>query len=333
MSLKEWLYDKRVYFLIHTFISITILVFLRVFGMNSESLIFVGGLLFVSHTSFLVYEYMRRYKYYKNINELLSELDKKYLVHELIEEAHFYEGNFLYDFIHDVNKSMNDEIQKYRLEQKEYADYIETWVHEIKTPLSASSLILENNSSAINGSIVEELDKVESYVEQALYYAKSNHLERDYIIKDTLLKDVVQASIRKHSKMLIAKKCQIELDELDAKVKSDEKWLTFIINQIIVNAIQYSKEKMLLKIYQSVNEQNTLLTIEDRGIGIRKEDKDHVFQKGFTGVSGRTDKKSTGIGLYLCKKLATKMGHDIRIESEYDQYTRVIITFSHSSMY
>lgn len=332
MNLKQWLYDKRVYFIIQFATTSMVLIFMHVFQMNRESRLFVGGIIVSGHFFYLVYEYLRRYQFYERIEKISLDLDKKYLLHELIEEPYFYEGNFLYNILYDGNKSMNDEIQKYRLQQKDYADYIETWVHEIKTPLAASALIIENNPSGTNKSIGEELRRVESYVEQALYYAKSNHLEKDYIIKDLDLEKIIQLSLKKHSKMLIAKKCMIDIDGLNARVKSDEKWLLFILDQLINNAVQYSRETMKLKISQSLAGNKVTLIIEDSGIGIPKEDLDRVFDKGFTGSNGR-GRKSTGIGLYLCRKLANKMGLKLELDSIENQYTRVKIHFPVSKMY
>lgn len=332
MRLKDWLYDKRVYFIIHTLTTIMIVLFMKVFQMNTESSIFVAGILIVGHLSYLFYEYFRRFRFYDRIEKQARDLDQKFLLHEFVGEAHFYEGDFLYNMLYEGNKAMNDEIQKYKLEQKDYAEYIETWVHEVKTPLAASNLIIENNISETTKSLGEELKKVEAYVEQALYYAKSNHLEKDYIIKEVYLEAIVQKTLKKHSKVLIAKRCKIELDSLDLCVKSDEKWLKFILEQIINNAIQYSDQQMTLKIYASSNESQVSLVIEDHGIGIAEEDLNRVFEKGFTGINGR-GRKSTGIGLYLCYKLANKMGLRLEITSEQHKYTKVFIHFPRVDLY
>ncbi|MBN2795943.1 MAG: sensor histidine kinase [Clostridia bacterium] len=333
MSLGKWLLDKKVYFILHLGLMFLVVVFMSVYGMNGSSVIFVSMIFLLVHISYLIYEYMRRYKFYKRIDEALESLDHKHYVHELMEEPYFFEGIFLQEVIQAANKSMNDVIGNYKIRERDYRDYIETWVHEIKTPIAAGQLIIKNNKSTVTNSLKEEFERIEGYVEQALYYARGHQLEKDYIIKDVSLKVLTQETLKKYASKLIAAKCQIEIFEEDIHVKTDEKWMAFIIGQLLNNALQYKKSPMVLKFAIEKSKDQVIFKIHDNGIGIKPEDLTRVFDKGFTGTNGRQIKQSTGIGLYLCKSLAVKMGLMISIQSKEEVFTEVSIVFPISSMY
>ena len=194
-------------------------------------------------------------------------------------------------------------------------------------------MIIENNKNDVTKSINEELDKVENYTEQALYYARSNAVEKDYIITKANLKDIVNNAILKNKAMLLNQKISLDLDNLDQEVYTDGKWATFIINQIIQNSIKYSKDNdKKISIHAKAMSDKVILYIKDNGIGIKKGEITRVFEKGFTGENGRIiGKKSTGIGLYLCKKLCDRLGLAIELNSEKDKGTEVRIVFPKGS--
>ena len=213
---------------------------------------------------------------------------------------------------------------------EDYKDYIELWIHEIKIPIATSKMVIENNKNEVTKSINEELDKVENYIEQALFYARSNTVEKDYYIKKTTLKDIVNESIKKNKNALIQEKAVLNIYDLDLEVNTDSKWMIFILNQIIANSVKYKKqsEGLELEIYAKQGKQNVVLCIKDNGIGIKKGEITKVFEKGFTGTNGRLiGKKSTGIGLYLCKKLCDKLGIGLEINSIESEGTEVRIVF------
>lgn len=195
-------------------------------------------------------------------------------------------------------------------------------------------MIIENNKNSVTKSIDEELNKVENYIEQALFYARSNTVEKDYYIKKDKLKEIVNESIKKNKNILIQEKIEINTHDLDKTVNTDSKWIVFILNQIIQNSVKYrNKEiKSTLEIYSKQGKENIILYIKDNGIGIKKEEISRVFEKGFTGTNGRlSGKKSTGIGLYLSKKLCNKLGIAIELNSKYQKETEVKIIFPNSS--
>ena len=229
---------------------------------------------------------------------------------------------------------MLENVNYYKNIQEDYKEYIELWIHEVKIPIATSKMIIENNKNEVTKSIDEELDKVENYTEQALFYARSNAVEKDYIINKTNLKEIVNGAILKNKTTLLNEKVSIELSNLkDEEVYTDSKWAVFIINQIIQNAIKYSKkENKKIEISSQEKNDRVILYIKDNGIGIKKGEITRVFERGFTGENGRIiGQKSTGIGLYLCKKLCDKLGLGIELNSEKDKGTEVRIIFPKNS--
>lgn len=195
-------------------------------------------------------------------------------------------------------------------------------------------MIVENNKNEVTKSIDEELDKVENYIEQALYYARSNTVEKDYYVKKVNLKDIVNESIKKNKNVLIHEKISVNVHDLDLKVNTDNKWIIFILNQIIQNSIKYKKQdrNLEIEIYAKQGKENAILYIKDNGIGIKKGEITRVFEKGFTGTNGRLiGKKSTGIGLYLCKNLCNKLGIAIELNSVENEETQIRLVFPKSS--
>ena len=278
-------------------------------------------------------EYKKKNKFYKQLKENMNELGEKYLISEIVKTPSFIEGKILKETINDLGKSMLENVNYYKNIQEDYKEYIELWIHEVKIPIAASKLIIENNKTEVAKSIEEELDKVENYTEQALFYARSNAVEKDYIITKTNLKSLVNGAILKNKNTLINEKIAIELKELDSEVYTDSKWATFIINQIIQNSIKYSKEQdKKIEIYAKPKNDKVVLYIKDNGIGIKKGEITRVFEKGFTGENGRIiGKKSTGIGLYLCKKLSDKLSLGLELNSEKDIGTEVRLIFPKNS--
>ncbi len=281
----------------------------------------------------LYLEFYKKKKFYNDLKEKLEELDQKYLISEMINNPKFEEGKILKDVMQDTGKSMLENVNKYKYLQEDYKEYIELWIHEIKTPIAAGKLIIENNKDEVTKSIEEELEKIENYIEQALFYARSNNVEKDYIITKTKLQEIINTSILKNKTSLINSKIKLDLHDLEKIVCTDSKWVVFIINQIIQNAIKYSKKvDPKIEIYSNSNNENIILYIKDNGIGMKKSEITRVFEKGFTGENGRIiGKKSTGIGLYLCKKMCDKLNLGIELNSEKDIGTEIKIIFPQSS--
>ncbi len=203
-------------------------------------------------------------------------------------------------------------------------------------PIAASKMIIENNKTTVTKSINEELDKVENYIEQALFYARSNTVEKDYYIKKSNLKEIVNESIKKNKNLLIQEKILLNIHDLDVIINTDSKWIVFILNQIIQNSIKYRKKEdsLSIEIYAVQKKEKVILYINDNGIGIKKGEIARVFEKAFTGTNGRlSNKKSTGIGLYLCKKLCDKLGIKIELNSNENEGTQIRSDISKGELY
>ena len=225
---------------------------------------------------------------------------------------------------------MNDKIVGLESDLKEHRDYVESFVHEIKTPISAISLACDNKEDKL---IKKQIKKIDNLVEQMLFYARSDSVEKDYFVKKVLLEDVVHTAIMDYMDSLIQKKISLDVYNLENYVYIDEKWITFIICQVLQNSIKYlNKPEKVIKIHSENNKNNVVLVIEDNGEGILDHDLPRVFEYGFTGAD-RQKQYSTGIGLYLCKKLCNKMNLDIKIESQYKKFTKVKIIFPKTNLY
>ncbi|ELC8426112.1 sensor histidine kinase [Clostridium perfringens] len=328
MNLRDFIKERIVFIIINSLILLFTAILLMVLKVDSFAVLFIviinGAGILIYH----IFDYLRKKQYYDEIKENMESLDKKYLISEVIEEGTFTESKLIYDVICKGNKAMNDEIGEFKRGINDYREYIELWVHEIKTPIATCKLLIENNESPLTESIGEEVCKLENYIDQALFYTRSNTIEKDYIIKEMILSSCVNKVLNNNADSLIKKRVKISLGDLEKKVYSDSKWIEFILGQIISNSIKYmNKEHKELKIYCNENSKYVILNIEDNGAGISEKDISRVFDKGFTGENGRKFGKSTGIGLYLCKKLCKKLGLDITLISEEGKFTRVSIIF------
>lgn len=328
MSLIDYLKDRFLFLLINFILFIIISAIMVLINISANIIVLVFSIWFFPLFSFIIVEYVKSKRFYKEITSIMDSLDKKYLLSEIIEEPDFIEGKAVYNVLKEANKSMHEQVKKYRDMQSEYREYIETWVHEIKTPISSTRLIIENNEDKVTKSIDYEVRKIEDYIEQVLYYSRSNNVSKDYIIRELSLATVVRNTIKRNSRDFINKKISVDIEAVEGIVFSDGKWLEFILNQIIGNSIKYSREKEgKVRVYTVQNENNIVLTIEDNGIGIINKDVNRVFEKGFTGDNGRKLGKSTGIGLYLCKKLCDQLGLGLSLTSKLDEGTKVSIIF------
>lgn len=329
MSLKNFIKEKILLISLLILALVTIEIFLIAYDVHNfiKIYIIVFPLLLISIS--LSIEYYNKKTFYNKLEKNLQDLNEKYLISEIIETPNFIEGKILKEVIQDVNKSMIENVNKYKKIQEEYKEYIELWIHEIKIPIATSKMIIENNKSEAGKSIDEELDKVEDYIEQALYYARSNTVEKDYIIGKVELREIVNTAVIKNKNLLITNKVNLDLHGLDRWVYTDSKWMVFILNQIIQNAVKYGRnEDSKLEIFAEEEKEKVILFVKDNGIGIKSSEICRVFEKGFTGENGRIiGKKSTGIGLYLCKKLCEKLEIGLELESEKGVGTKVAITF------
>ena len=211
---------------------------------------------------------------------------------------------------------------------------MEAWVHEVKTPIAAGRLALENAPGPLADSLEEALFQIEGYVEQALYYARSGAVERDYLVRPVPLREAAANAVKRFARPLIAAGFSIDLEGLDAVAYADSKWVEFMLGQLIANAVKYRGPSPRLTFTQRVEEQAVVLTVADNGKGIPAADLPRVWEKGFTGENGRAlATRSTGLGLYLCKKLCGRLGVGLSIRSAVGEGTAVSFTFPKGRFY
>lgn len=216
--------------------------------------------------------------------------------------------------------------------RQEMIDYYSLWAHQIKTPIAAMRVLLqsweEEQTPGDQTHLKElklELFKIEQYVEMVLSYLRLGDMASDMMLQWYSLDDIVRQAVRKYSQMFILQKMKLDFTPSEDMVLTDEKWLVFVVEQLLSNALKYTRAGSI-SVYADKSRGAEVLVIEDTGIGIQEEDLPRVFEKGFTGYNGRKDKKSTGIGLYLCKTVMDRLGHGLWIESEVGAGTRVFLS-------
>lgn len=323
---------------------------LEISGTRLALLSLVIGVLVGASVLLVVVDYLRKRAFMGELDRLADQQGAALWASELIDRPDFAEGQVAYDALCAVSKVANDEVAGYRRQTNDYREYVETWVHEAKSPLAAAHLMIENIEDELSAvgeepvdeevlisrirALDEELDRMEGYVEQALFYARSEAVERDYLIRAYNLKDLVSAALRANSRMLISAHVAPSPRNLDYQVFTDEKWMLFILGQIIQNSVKYARDEGASIEFsaclhdEGLASERVELSIRDNGCGVSAADLPRVFEKGFTGAAGRSGKRSTGIGLYLVKRLCDKMGVGIDADSVQGEGFTVIMSFS-----
>ncbi|TGD25116.1 sensor histidine kinase [Companilactobacillus suantsaicola] len=278
----------------------------------------VLAVIFLVANLFLSYHHKK--DWYKQLEDYQNDLSK-----ELVG-ANNHEQRFIQSKINNISLEYRNELTDLYQNQKDQREYTESWVHDIKVPLAA--LKLSQDDELDKELVAEEIDQIDYLVDQALYFARLNNFSNDYLIQEQDLNNIVKSSIRTNKRMFINKRISINLDITDTKILTDEKWLSFIINQIVSNSLKYTDRGGKISIFTTEKNGNVELHIKDSGIGISQQDISRIYNKGFTGTNGRqSGSKSTGMGLYLVKKMIDKLGHQIEVKSKIGQGTEFVITF------
>ena len=326
MKLSEYIKDKINYILALAIYILIISTYLKAISLTYSTIFIV---IFITLTFFVPAFLISYYKtsiYLKNIETIMDKLPEKYLITELWQKPRGAEKLAYYKILKRANKSMLENVTDIKEKQKDYKEYIESWVHEIKIPITSAKLLCENNKTVITNKIDEDIEEVNNYVEQALFYARMDQVSNDFMIREISLNEVIKNVLARNKKIMIQNNMKVELKDVNIKCYTDEKWLEFILNQIITNSIKYRNDNnAVVKITGIQNKENIILKIKDNGIGIKKSEIDRIFDKGFTGTNGRNQTKSTGIGLYLCKRLCEGIGMEIDANSKENEYTEIVI--------
>lgn len=286
----------------------------------------------------LIMDGMRYFRHYEELSAALAAVP--YEVQEFPgagdEMEKLYQEKMAAQYIYAAELE-----SKMRIDRQDMMDYYSLWAHQIKTPIAAMRLLLQDQESTefeecgVAAEVIEkqkaaflknmkmELFKTEQYVEMVLSYLRMEDMSSDMVLQWYPLDDLVRQAVKKYSSLFIMKKIRLEYRKCAAMVLTDEKWMVFVLEQLLSNALKYTAEGTIT-IYEEDGEEGCLV-IEDTGIGIQAEDLPRIFEKGFTGYNGRQNKKSTGIGLYLCKGICDKLNHEIFAESETGEGTRIYL--------
>ncbi len=328
---KDNLYKLLIFIICYI---INLLIFLA-FKIESQVIISSTILYVILYLLILLVPYFRKRKFYYYLLSNIKGLDKSYLVLETLTKPEFYEGELLYQALYEINKSMNENVKQIEEHLKGFKEYIEMWIHEVKIPLSTLILISNNQKNEFDKRVKLQIKRLENYVEQVLYYVRSENAEKDYLIKEVDLSKVIKNVGLKNMDEILLNKIDYIVESVQYKVLTDSKWLEFILDQIINNSIKYKRNisSSFIKIYVEESIEKTTLVVMDNGIGIKSADLKQVFDKSFTGENGRKGSTSTGMGLFIAKNMCEKLGHKIYIESVYNEYTKVFIVFAKNKYY
>lgn len=325
MMFLEYLEEKIFFIIVSLIFTLLLSIYLLLIGIDVRIIILLAILIIFFIFISLLINYLLIKKRYRKIVNLVDNLDEKYLIKEVIDKPKNLENRAYYYALDKACKALNENLSEVENSKEEYLLFLNSFIHDIKTPISALSLYADNNNDK---KVKEEVLKISRLVDKMLFYARSDVVEKDYFIKEVTLADLVHPVLLEYKNYLLNYSFKVEVKNLDnLSVYTDIKWLNFIIEQIISNSLKYqNKKNRLVRIKGTSDKNNIKLEIYDNGVGIKESDLPKVFDKGFTG-SNRNKKNASGIGLYLTKRLCDKLGIDIKIESEYLKYTRVIITF------
>lgn len=332
MKFSNYLKDKRFfltfYVLLMSFVSLVLFLSTAELNMMNNILyINISGLLFLIF--YLVFGFFNQRKFYQEMKSLAESEQERILGG--LPKAQTYEQKLYLDVVKNNNMNYMQKMEKLHDEKREQQEFVMSWIHEVKLPIAASRLIIEKSEDKpaewLTDKFEDELQKIDDYVEQALYYSRIDSFSKDYFITEVNLNKIIKSSVKKYAKLFIAKDIQIDIADKNQYVQSDSKWLGFVIDQLLTNALKYTDEGGKIAISFEEDSKEKRVLISDNGIGIKMEDINRVFDRGFTGTAGRSSAKSTGMGLYLAKQLATKLGHELTISSTENEFTTVVVHF------
>lgn len=327
MTAREFILDRLGRIILHIAFLFVIAAFLLITGTQSGIVIL---LIIVCLLIFLLEQLTDFWREKKRLNELqaiMGELDQRYLFTECAPQSHNLYERKLFDLLRLSGKSMIEAVSDAQAAQREYREYIEQWVHEIKTPITAAKLICQNTDSDIRRRLSKELAQIDAHVERVLFYARTESPEKDFIISKTELSTICEGAIQAHRTLLIENGVRVETENLNAIVYTDGKWAAFMLGQLLQNAARYRGENPVITLSGTRLGRQVQLAVRDNGIGISAHELPRVFDRGFTGSNGRSRGGSTGMGLYLCKRLADTLEIGLQIQSTAGAGTCVMLTF------
>ncbi|SEF68025.1 Signal transduction histidine kinase [Eubacterium ruminantium] len=342
MRLRDYIKDHIVDIILEIIALIMIAIFMSAFNVSRELSMAVSLILIILFGTIMLRGYFRKRRFYSGLMDNLRELDQKYLLAETLTEPQFYEGKIMYEIISELDKSMYENVAGARRYAVNFKEYIEMWVHEVKLPIASLLLSIKNISEKMEDS--EEINALEArvrrineFADQVLYYARSENSEKDYIFKEEKLSRIVSAVLSKYRPDIQERGVELKVSDIGRTVITDGKWLEFMLAQFISNSLRYTegRPEPTISIFSDEKDGNVILHFRDNGIGIPEKDIGRIWEKAFTGENGRENSSfgSTGMGLYLVKKMCDKLGHKVACESVYGEYTDMMIIFGKNDIY
>ncbi len=328
MTIREFLSDRLGKITGQLCCTVAAALFLLATGTSSGVIVLLLLFLLLIFITTQAAEYLKCRRRLSELDVLMQGLDQKYLFSECAPPPRTVYEQKLFALMRCSGRAMIGAVSDAQASMQEYREYIESWVHEIKTPLTAAKLTCRHLEPDSRRKFSAELAQIEAHVERALYYARVKSPEQDCIIRQTALADIVSQAVGNHRTLLIQSQMKIETGDLDFTVYTDRKWAVFMLGQLLQNASRYrnnNSPSILLTATRCGRQ--VRLTVSDNGIGIPAHELPRVFDRGFTGSNGRTRGGSTGMGLYLCRKLAVLLEIDLQVSSEEQKGTAVTLTF------
>lgn len=330
MNLHDYLIDQRLPLFVCFSGALLISALLWLFGLGSGELVLLWLCFLCIVSGYFFCRYRCLHRRFLSLRSLQDSCDHKYLLAEIADAPYSATERFYFSLMRTALKSMTEEVSASRRQNREYREFVEQWVHEIKVPVTGIFLLCENNRSDLTRKLLSQAEQISQSVERALFYARLDSVEKDYLIREVSLRDCVLTTLADIRQFLIQSHTSVSTEALSGTVYSDEKWLRFILQQILTNSVKYCGDAPPAIDIASREESGCMtLSVTDQGIGIRKSEIRRVFDKGFVGSNGRagTGAGATGIGLYLCRELCAKLGIGIELESEEGVFTTVRLHF------
>ena len=327
MTLREFLSD-RLFRVITQLLCFTMAaLFLRATGTQSGVLAILAAVFLLAFCAVQLSDFLSQRARLRELKSILDSLDRKYLFTECAPPPKNLYERRLFDLTRQAGRDMTGAVSDAEASQREYRDYVEQWVHEIKAPITAARLTCRDLDGETRRKLTAELAQIEAHIERALFYARAENPEQDCLFRQADLGKIAAQAIENHRSLLIQNGVRVETEGLDCKIYTDEKWAVFILGQLFQNAARYRGPEPVITLSAKPLGRQTQLIVHDNGIGIPAHELPRVFDRGFTGSNGRACGGSTGMGLYLCRKLASFLDLELRIVSQEGAGTTVILTF------
>lgn len=288
------------------------------YGLEAEAVLYAAGLCLMLSGTVLSVSFVFYLKRHRERRELLMNIE---ITQDLLPTAKTLAERDYLDIIVKLKGLLDESMVLRKNEKKESAEYYTAWVHQIKTPISVMDMILQSEDTPEHLELSAQLFRIEQYVEMVLNYIRLGSESSDFVFGEYGLDSIIKQSIRKYAPQFIRKRIRLNYSGTDVRIITDEKWLSFILEQVLSNAVKYTEQG---EVTVTVTEDKKL-SVADTGIGIAAEDIPRIFEKGFTGYNGRSDRKSTGLGLFLCKLAADKLSHKISVQSEAGVGTKITL--------